>query len=40
MVGQPVTVIYDQTGQQAFVWSGAIPENVLTAELASLVPST
>jgi len=39
MVGQPVTVVFDETGEQAFVWSGAIPEHVLTTELASLVPS-
>ena len=39
MVGQPVTLVFDQKGEQAFVWSGAIPEDVLATELASLVPS-
>jgi thiol-disulfide isomerase/thioredoxin len=39
MVGQPVTLVFDQKGEQAFVWSGAIPEDVLATELATLFPS-
>jgi cytochrome c biogenesis protein CcmG, thiol:disulfide interchange protein DsbE len=36
-VGQPVTVVYDREGEQVFVWSGAISEEKLTAELNEVV---
>jgi cytochrome c biogenesis protein CcmG, thiol:disulfide interchange protein DsbE len=28
-IGQPITIVYDASGKQAFSWSGAIPEGVL-----------
>jgi thiol-disulfide isomerase/thioredoxin len=28
-IGQPITVVFDAAGNQAFTWSGAIPEEVL-----------
>jgi thiol-disulfide isomerase/thioredoxin len=33
LVGQPVTLVFDRSGAQAFAWSGAIPADVLTTEL-------
>jgi peroxiredoxin len=34
LVGQPHTVIFDASGRQVFVWSGAVSEDVLERELA------
>ena len=36
-VGQPVTVIYDRSGNEAFVWSGEVTEDQLREELAAVV---
>ena len=36
-IGQPVTVIYDASGKQAFTFSGPIPDKVLREELEDLL---
>jgi cytochrome c biogenesis protein CcmG/thiol:disulfide interchange protein DsbE len=33
LIGQPHTIIYDATGRQVFVWSGAVNEPLLRQEL-------
>lgn len=35
-VGQPVTALYDSTGERVFVWSGPLEAGVLGKELASV----
>jgi len=37
LIGQPHTVIYDASGTQVFVWSGAISEATLDEELSKVV---
>jgi thiol-disulfide isomerase/thioredoxin len=38
-VGQPVTVVYDESGDSVFVWSGAVSEDILVEELDRVVGS-
>jgi thiol-disulfide isomerase/thioredoxin len=33
LVGQPITIVYDASGEQAFSWSGAVEEEALRATL-------
>jgi thiol-disulfide isomerase/thioredoxin len=36
-IGQPITVIFDAQGRQAFSWSGAITRETLMAELETVL---
>ena len=38
-VGQPITVVYDASGRQSFVWSGAVPEEVLRTAVEDVLPA-
>jgi thiol-disulfide isomerase/thioredoxin len=36
VVGQPATLVFDPSGKQVFIWSGAVTEDVLRTELHTL----
>lgn len=37
LTGQPVTVMFDRSGKRAFIWSGAIPIDVLVKDVDALI---
>jgi thiol-disulfide isomerase/thioredoxin len=38
-IGQPITVVFDPAGKQAFTWSGPIPEEVLRKAVEDVLPA-
>lgn len=36
LLGQPHTIVFDRSGKEVFVWSGAVTDDILRTELRSL----